>query len=223
MEQNTTAFGYMRVSGKGQADGDGFERQRLAVDGYAKSNNITILGWFSDIQTGKDEWHLRPGWSEMMSKLNGTRTIIVERLDRVARRVLVQELILADLKKRDVSLMTSGGEDSSDEDPERTMFRQMLAVFAQYERHNIVVKLRGARDRKKADQGRCEGRIPFGGADKKGIIKPGEAMALEFMKALRPGNTFAEVAAHLNASEHKTRSGKSWRGETVCKILGRAK
>lgn len=217
------AFAYMRVSGKGQADGDGFERQKLAIEAHAKASQIEITAWYQDIQTGKDEWQARPGWSEMMAALNGVRTILVEKLDRVARRVLVQELILADLRKRDITLLTSAGDDSSDEDPERTMFRQILAVFAQYERHTIVLKLRGARDRKKAATGRCEGRIPFAKPDKLGNVKPGEPEALAFMRQLREsGETFASIAALLNKSIHKTRTGKPWIGAVVCKILARS-
>lgn len=214
------AFAYLRVSGQGQAAGDGFDRQRLAIEAHASANQITIAGWYQDIQTGKDEWQDRPGWSEMMAKMNGVRTVIVEKLDRVARRILVQELIIADLRKRDISLLTSAGDDTSHDDPEREMMRQILGVFAQYERHTIVLKLRGARDRKKAATGRCEGRIPFGGADKNGKVRPGEPEALAFMRQYREvGHTFENVAVALNQSMHKTRSGRTWIGSTICKIL----
>lgn len=38
----------------------------------------------------------------------------------------------------------------------------MMGAVAQYEKSQIVLKLRGARLRKKAKTGRCEGRKPFG-------------------------------------------------------------
>lgn len=210
----------MRVSGKGQADGDGFDRQRVAIESYAKSAGIEIAQWFQDVQTGKDEWQDRPGWSGMMGTLNGTRTILVEKLDRVARAVLVQELILKDLEKREVRLLTSTGEDTSDESPERTMFRQLLALFAQYERVSIVAKLRGARERMKAETGRCEGRVPYGQSNSNGIIREGEREGLALMKELRDASHTTEmIAVALGQKGFKTRTGAPWRGQTVAKIL----
>ena len=38
----TTAFSMLRVSGKGQIDGDGFERQRQCIAEYCLQNNIEI-------------------------------------------------------------------------------------------------------------------------------------------------------------------------------------
>lgn len=216
----TKAFGYMRVSGKGQADGDGFDRQRIAIEGHAKTADIEIVQWFQDVQTGKDEWQDRPGWAAMMTALNGTRTVLVEKLDRVARAVLVQELILKDLEKREVRLLTSTGEDTSDESPERTMFRQLLALFAQYERASIVAKLRGARERMKAETGRCEGRVPYGQSNSNGIIREGEQEALALMKQLRDaGHTTEMISLALGQKGFKTRTGSPWRGQTVAKIL----
>ena len=40
--------------------------------------------------------------------------------------------------------------------------RQIFGAIAEYEKTMIVIKLRGARQRKKARTGRCEGRKPYG-------------------------------------------------------------
>jgi DNA invertase Pin-like site-specific DNA recombinase len=37
------AYGYIRVSGKGQINGDGFARQTKAINDYAKSNGFEIV------------------------------------------------------------------------------------------------------------------------------------------------------------------------------------
>jgi DNA invertase Pin-like site-specific DNA recombinase len=206
-----TALAYMRVSGQGQADGDGFDRQRIAIERYAAANDIQISGWYQDIQTGKDEWEKRPGWTAMMGRLNGTRTVLVEKLDRVARAVLVQELILADLARREVRIVTSAGDDTSDDSPERTMFRQLLASFAQYERHTTVLKLRGARQRMKEETGRCEGRKPYGHRD-------GELAVLDRIKSLSAFGA-PVISEILNAEGVPTRYGKPWRATTIRRIL----
>jgi hypothetical protein len=45
-------------------------------------------------------------------------------------------------------------------DPSRIAFRQMMSVFAQYDK-SMVLKLASARARARARKGRCEGRKPF--------------------------------------------------------------
>ena len=68
--------------------------------------------------------------------------------------------------------------DLMENDPSRKAFRQMMGVFAEFEKDTIVAKLRGARIRKRAKEGRCEGRKPYGFYD-------GENVVIERMKALR--------------------------------------
>ena len=63
-------------------------------------------------------------------------------------------------------------------DPTRILMRQMMGAVAQYDKSQIVLKLRGARMRKRAKEGRCEGRKPFG-------YYEGENAALERIRALR--------------------------------------
>ena len=48
--------------------------------------------------SGTKESADRPAWSELMTALhsNGVRMVIVERLDRLARDLMVQETIVAD-------------------------------------------------------------------------------------------------------------------------------
>ncbi len=210
------ACAYRRVSGKGQLAGDGFERQRIAIEEYAAANGIEIVHWFDERGvSGTTEWGDRPGWSEMMATLNGVRTIVVESLHRVARAILVQELILSDLKKRGVELLTADGEDSTDDDPTRVMFRQILGIFSQYEKTMLVLKLRGARQRKKTATGRCEGIKPFGEL-------PGETETLAYMRRLSDrGMDSSQIAVCLNVGEHPTRHRKRWHSASVTRILQR--
>jgi hypothetical protein len=76
-----------------------------------------------------------------------------------------------------------------------------------------VLKLRGARIRKRAKEGRCEGRKPYG-------YYEGEAAALDRLKALRgEGLGFDRVAARMNEEGIPTRTGKPWHGVVVNRIL----
>jgi DNA invertase Pin-like site-specific DNA recombinase len=210
------AFGYLRVSGRGQLAGDGFPRQREAIQRYADAHGIKIARWFEERAVcGATEWEHRPAWSEMVQKLNGVRTILVERVERLARDLGVQEWIFRDLKQRGVTLV-SATEENLDADPTRVLVRQMLGAIAQYDRAMTVLKLRAARKRVKAATGRCEGRKPYGDL-------PGEADVLSRMKELRTqGCTVDRIAASLNAEGVRTRiGGGRWFGSTIAKMLKR--
>ena len=99
-------------------------------------------------------------------------------------------------------------------DPSRIAFRQMMGVFAQYDKSMIVLKLAGARANKRAREGRCEGRKPFGFYD-------GEATAVERIQALRnEGLGFDRIARQLNSEGIPTRTGRPWHGIVVNRILG---
>jgi site-specific DNA recombinase len=48
----TTAFAYLRVSGKGQIQGDGFPRQLGAIKAYAQAKDIRIVQVFREEGVG---------------------------------------------------------------------------------------------------------------------------------------------------------------------------
>ncbi len=213
------AFGYVRVSGDSQIDGDGFPRQISAIRAYAKQHDIRIVKVFREEGvTGTKETMDRPAWADMMLTLhsNGVRTIIIERLDRLARELMVQEATIAELQKQGFTLVSVQEPDLMSSDPARVAFRQMMGVFAQYDKSQIVLKLRGARMRTKAREGRCEGAKPFGHYE-------GESAIIDRMNALREsGAGFDRIAAQLNAEGFKPRRGTKWYGSAVNKILSRS-
>jgi DNA invertase Pin-like site-specific DNA recombinase len=82
--RRTQAFAYLRVSGKGQVDGDGFNRQLAAIKTCAAANDIKIVRVFREEGvSGTVENMNRPAWQELMATLhsNGVRTILIEKLD----------------------------------------------------------------------------------------------------------------------------------------------
>jgi len=210
------AFGYLRVSGKGQVDGDGFPRQLQAINGYATAHDITIVKVFREKGvTGSKESMDRPAFAEMMTALhsNGVRAIIIEKLDRLARDLMVQEATIADLQKHGFTLRSVAEPDLMATDPTRILMRQLMGAVAQYDKSQIVLKLRGARMRMRAKEGRCEGRKPYGFYD-------GEEAVIERMKALRlTGLGFDRIAAQLNTEGLKTRTGARWHGLVVNRVL----
>lgn len=212
----TRAYAYLRVSGKGQVDGDGFTRQLEAIRRFAQGNSIRIVKVFREEGiSGTTDLENRPALVALLEALaaNGTRLVLIEKLDRLARDLMVQETIIGDLRKRGFDLISVTEPDLLQNDPTRILMRQIFGAIAQYEKTMIVAKLRGARQRVKAKQGRCEGRKPYG-------FYAGEREILDQMGALRDlGMGFDRIAEALNAKGNRPRTGERWWGKTVNKIL----
>lgn len=151
-------------------------------------------------------------------KTSGVKTVICERADRIARDLLVGELILAECRKISVTVITSEGTNLSDDtSPERVLIRQIMSSVAHFDRACIVHKLKAARDRASAALGhRVEGKKPFG-------TKLGEAEALARLQQLRqmPRQSYAAIAGRMNQEGYPTRSGRPWAASSVQDILKR--
>ena len=212
------AYGYIRCSGIGQLDGDGPQRQRDAIEAFAQAHDATILKWFVESHTGTD-LEGRPEFQKMRQELaaNGTRMVIVERIDRLARDILIQEMVLADFRKNGIELKsaTPCEDDLCGTDPTRTLVRQILGCFAQYERSMIILKLNAGRARKRANGGHAEGPPRFGN-------KPGEAETYDrIISGAKAGLTAETIADSLNDRGLFSRSGKPWKPQTINKIIRR--
>jgi DNA invertase Pin-like site-specific DNA recombinase len=200
------------------AIGTPFPRQRAAIKAYAGANDIKIVHEFREEGvSGTVENMSRAAWQELMTALhsNGVRTIVIEKLDRLARDLMVQETAIADLKRHGFTLLSVAEPDLMASDPTRVLMRQLMGAVAQYDKSQIVAKLRGARMRKRAQTGRCEGRKPYG-------FYESERAGLDRMRALRSeGLGFDRIAAKLNAEGIAPRSGQKWGGFAVNRILSR--
>lgn len=214
----TKAFGYLRVSGKSQVDGDGFARQEAAIRCYAKAHDIKIVRFFKELGvSGTKNINDRPAFIGMMEALhsNGVRLVLVESLSRLARDLMIQESIIHDLKRNSFELVSVSEPDLCNDDPSRKLMRQIMGAFGEYEKSMIVVKLRGSRLRAKLRRGSCEGQKPYG-------FYPGEAAILQRIEGLyATGATATAIAKTLREEGRKTRNDRDWLQPTVSKILKR--
>jgi DNA invertase Pin-like site-specific DNA recombinase len=207
----TPALAYLRVSGKGQVNGNGFPRQREAIERYARAAGSELVGEYrNEGVSGTKDLDDREGLSDLLARIrsNGVRLVLVERADHLARDLMVGEVLLAEFRKLGVTVIAADSSTdltAGDNDPTRVLIRQVLGAVAQFEKSVIVAKLRAARVRKRKATGRCEGRKPFG-------TKPGDGERL----------SYDAIAAKLNADGVSTRTGKAWLGPTVCGIVKRA-
>jgi DNA invertase Pin-like site-specific DNA recombinase len=218
----TQAVSYLRVSGKGQVQGDGFPRQRAACAAFAKSAKLELVEEFRDEGiSGTTELEGRPGLAALLDRIenNGVKVVVIERADRLARDLMVSEVILAQFAAAGAKVLTADGADlsSAADDPTRTLIRQVLAAVAQFDKSVVVLKLRAARERLRRKGVRVEGRKPYG-------FHPNERAIVAHMQALRAVSrdvrpSLADVAAQLNAEGHTTRYGKQWTPAGVFEAL----
>lgn len=209
----TKAFGYLRVSSDGQVDGDGFPRQRAAIEKWAAENGVVIVQWFTE-EGISGAIENRPALERMRIALlsNGVKMVVIEKLDRIARDVAIQETIIKDLQKRGFTLVSALEPDLCSADPYRAAMRQMLGVFAELDRQTIVLKTRAARERIRATGARCEGRKPYGTRD-------GEQAVIARIREMHAaGSNYEQIAKQLNAEGIASRKG-SWFGSTVRRIV----
>jgi DNA invertase Pin-like site-specific DNA recombinase len=91
--------------------------------------------------------------------INGARTIIVETANRFARDLMVKEVGFAKLKALGITLIAADSPQSFlDDTPTSKLIRQLLGAIAEFDKTMTVAKLRGARERKRRETGKCEGR-----------------------------------------------------------------
>lgn len=223
VDVKTRAFSYVRVSGKGQIDGDGFKRQAETINRYAKANRMEIVQEFRDEGiSGTKEALDRPGLTDLFVaiKANGVRLVIVENATRIARDLMVSEIILAEFRKVGVKVVSAdGGVDLTlgNDDPTGKLVRQILAAVSEWEKCLIVQKLRASRLRIRRAGGRCEGRKAYGST-------PTEQAVIERMQAWRKERkSFAEIAAALNSEGIPPRAGGEarWHPTQVQRVLKR--
>ena len=158
------AYAYIRVSGKNQIDGDGLDRQIKAINDYAKANGFDVVHLYRE-EGISGTLQNRLALTDMMLDLeeNGhdIRTVIIERIDRLARDLMVQENLLHDMGKHGVSVLFATDGDLLEDDPTRKLVRQVLGAIAEYDKTMLVLKLKASRDRIKARDGKCEGRKSY--------------------------------------------------------------
>ena len=217
-----TAVGYFRTSSATNvgSDKDSLKRQREAVLSFAKAKNLKVVREFYDpAVSGADPIQNRPGFGELLQYItgNGARTVLVENASRFARDLAVQIAGHDLLKDRGIELIPVDAPDHfTDETPTAVMVRQILGAVSEFEKASLVQKLRKARERKKAETGRCEGRNPVPDV----VVR--EAKRLR-RKNPRTGKRLSlrKIADRLFQMGYPSPSGKAYGAESVKQMLAR--
>lgn len=222
-----TAFVYSRVSSQGQVgeDKDGLIRQESTCRQWAKVNGYEIAGVYCE-EGVSGTLEDRPALARLMVDLelngHGVKTVLIEKLDRLARDLMVQEAIVRDFQRQGFEIISAlEGPDLCSNDPSRKLVRQVFGAIAEYDKAMLVLKLRAARERMKAKTGRCEGRKPYGET-------PEEQQVIRRIRAMRrtrkggaKGMTLQGICDKLNGEGLSPKDGGQWQPAQVHTLLNR--
>jgi DNA invertase Pin-like site-specific DNA recombinase len=222
VEKRGKALAYLRTSSAQNVGGDSDQRQREAIERFARTHGYELVGEFYDAAvSGADPIETRPGFAAMLERIegNGVRVVLVEDASRFARSVIAQELGVLAMQARGVRVLTTSGEDlTSTDDPAKVMMRQIAGAFAQYEKARLVAKLKGARDRKSAELGRrIEGR--------KGYVETNPELVREAKRLARKSpktgekRSLREIAAALATLGFVNGKGRTFSAMQVKRLV----
>lgn len=143
-------IGYARVSTRGQArDGNSLEYQeeQLRSAGAEKIYIDTYTGKVAD----------RPELDKLKKKLQSGDTLVVTKLDRVARSVAAGSELIDELNNRGVkvNILNMG---IIDDTPTGKLLRNVMLSFAEFERDLIVQRTQEGKEIAKRKPGYREGR-----------------------------------------------------------------
>jgi DNA invertase Pin-like site-specific DNA recombinase len=172
-----TAYGYARVSTKRQEiKGYSLEAQEEQIKNYCEQNNIELLGFYSEAESGKSS--TRPKLIEVLNLSNlSTSILIVAKIDRLTRDLN----FLTKLQAHGTPFIAL---DMPEANP--TML-QVMVSFAEYEN-----RLRSARTREGMQKAKAKGKV-FGTQGHKNLNSYYEKVA----DSVDPKNTRNQIEKEI--------------------------
>lgn len=223
-QEKGLAVAYLRTSSATNVGGDSSQRQREAIHAYAARSGLEVAQEFYDAAvSGADPLDQREGFTALLAWCaeTGVQTILVENASRFARDLIVQETGHALLKGQGFSLIAADDPGAFTADtPTARMVRQILGAVSEFEKANLVAKLKGARDRASAANGgkRIEGRKGYA-ETKPELVKEAKRLARKNPKTGK-ARSLREIAAELADLGYKTASGKEFSAGQVQRLIG---
>jgi len=189
---------------------DGIDRLEQAQKDFQFATKETI----ENAKWNPDPIQEREGFADLLTYVagNGARTILVENASRFARDLAVQLTGHEMLKQLGYELIpVDAPKHFTDDTPTATMVRQILGAVSEFEKAQVVSKLKAARTRKRTETGKCEGRKSHKELD--------PALAREAKQFRLVGYTLAKVSSMLFEQGYKTSSGKAFAPAQISRLI----
>jgi DNA invertase Pin-like site-specific DNA recombinase len=149
---------------------------------------------------------------------NGVKTVVIEKLDRLARDLMIQETIICDFRKNQIQLLSTAEPDLCSDEPSRKFFRQIMGAVAEFDRAMLTARMQSGKNRILATGKKCGGRLHYGERS------PEERAVIDMILACREARmNYSQIALKLAAAGFKTRAGTSFSPTQIIRILRREK
>lgn len=219
---------YARFSPRRNAEiCESIETQFDLCKNYCDKNGFQIIAQFSDkALSGSDED--RPGLWLAIKELKRGYTLIVYRLDRLARSVYLSDIIERTVKKKGAGIVSISGEGTWADSDEDWLVRKMLQTLAEYERKVIAARTKAAMLRHQANGRRMSKEPPFGsmvdpGNPSRLIDNTNEQQAISHIMDLnQSGVSLRGICRKLKSDGISCRGRSSWHHTTVKNIITRS-
>jgi len=218
-------IGYCRVSTDNQKEEGTIEIQEYALKEYAEANGYELVTIFKDegVSGGLED---RPGLAELFSYLesdNQIDSILIYKLDRLARDLYIQEHLIKKLELLQKSILSVKEPNLDSNDPMRKAFRQFMGIVSELEKAFITMRLSGGKLNKARKGGFTGGSIPLGYSNEGKDLKKNDIAIITVKEIfyLKRHRRFSmeKIARHLNESNAPTARGGKWYASTISYIL----
>ena len=218
------AIAYLRTSTDDQTLGP--EAQRADVERWARTQGVTIAGWYVEHVSGAAPLDARPVLWDAIDHASRARAgvLVTSKRCRLSRSAMNAELITRYLSELGIAYRSADGS-SDDVSPEGVLMRSMLDAIAAYERALIGVRTRAALAAKKRRGERGPGSVPYGSrlsADGRSLEPdPAEARIVERLRGWKLRNVSPLSIAGILNGEGVPARGARWHATTIARILSR--
>ena len=224
-KESRKAIAYLRTSSAANVgnDKDSDKRQREAIAIFARRSGYDVVAEYYDAAvSGADAISDRPGFAALLKHIagNGVRTILVETASRFARDLIVQETGYRKLRDAGIAIVAADCPEAFlDDTPTATMVRQILGAVSQFDKAMLVAKLRGARERKRREGHKVEGRRSYVEQGDRGVEMVAEAKRLARKPLKGNARSLRDISAELAKAGYVASSGKPFAATAVQRML----
>lgn len=219
---------YTRFSPRRNAEeSESAETQEAQCREHAALRPWEVRAVFSDEAKSGDDPE-RPGLAAAIAALRRGDVLLAYRRDRIARSVLVSELVRRQVAARGARIAAVYGEvaGSEDESPEAVLVRQVLDAVAEFERKLIGARTSASMRTQQRGGKRVSKHPPYGWAvdpaDPARLVqRPEEQAVCARVRKLASEGLGVRAILRKLAEEGARPRGKAWSCATVSKIMTR--
>lgn len=218
---------YIRVSTEEQANnGYSVRAQEEKLSSFARIKDWNVYDIYIDEGISGKNINERGELLRLINdiKNNNVNNVLVYKIDRLTRST--KDLIdLVELFNQYSCAFNSLSESIDTKTSTGRMFIKIIGIFAEFERENIVERVRLGLERKvKEGFSIANKNISYGYVRKKGErvqeINHNESLIVDkIFNLFLDGNTYSEIARYLNTNSIKTKNGKLWTYKTIKLVL----